>query len=175
MENKYLRKLVSELTTGDFDSIDFQLPKKAMEIKLLCCISWFLSDNPLKIYLRETLRENMKQYGDTLKQQVDILLLSKCHCINYILDSNVLGQNSREVFGNLSAYTPKVKIRFLKERKPRREEFHRGFRDKGSRVLDNHGRDEWLKDYQSTEQQNEIEAERDNQWALTNFFEGYTD
>ena len=174
-ENKNLRKLDSILTTGNYDELRFKLPLKEKDFKIICAYSWYIKDDTLRLLLQDTLAERVQKYHAQLQDQVALLLLDKCHSIIYILESDVLGKTPQEVFGNILAHTFEIKVFDFKERKPIRIEFHRGYRDKGSRVLDNHGRHEFPKDYLSTMQQNEIEADREQRSTRTNFIEGWLD
>lgn len=96
------------------------------------------------------------------EQQVALscLLSTEAEMILYILESNVLGRNPREVFGNILAGELNFVIHFVRPRKPKPTVRHRGYRDKGSlgpdrvRRRDLNG-DVWLKEEQLT-----IEAER---------------
>jgi len=175
LENKDLRKLVTVLTTLDIEDYDLQIPLKHMDILILTATSWYVEDKFLRGTIQNAIREKIRKRDIVLQERVEILLTDRIHAILYILDSCVLGRTPNEVFGNLLAPDRRVgiKARVLRSSKPKELVFRRGYRDKGSRVLDNHGRNEILKDAYIKEKQILAEADLDERPDRIKIYLGY--
>lgn len=172
--NESLRKRGSILTTGNSDSLDFLFPKNKMDFMITCCLSHYL-ESPWKEIVQYELTRRRKRFGPDYEVKIISLLRSRSQMLSYVLESNVLGYTSSEVFGNLIASKPFIKLLALKNRKPKRLERHRGYRDHGSLAPDSskHLR-EFKIDYSSTELQNIIEEKRKLIEDTAGLVEGFT-
>lgn len=161
-EERLLRREGPILTTGS-DEYQWILPiHNLKEFKLLCCIVWYLRDD-IQCLLRLELENKTNLFGPEYELKLKLLLRSEPEMIIYILESDVLGKNSNEVFGNILAYQHiDIKLLEYNRRKPKRLIRHRGYRDHGSLADDSTiGSKEYRKDYSSTDLQNRIEEERE--------------
>jgi hypothetical protein len=93
----------------------------------------------------------------------------------YILESNVLGNNTNDIFGKIAADTIGIKIQKVVKRKPKRVQRHRGYRDKGSRRLGFEFLAEEEKDFLLRELQLQIEEDRKAQEDSYLFWSGFLD
>lgn len=158
IEDGRLRDAVAVLTTGQ----DYQLgiSRRKNDLILLAACSWYFSEL-FRSLIQIEIEEKVARNPELL--QVQCLLHSEPEAICYILDSNVLGQNPNEVFGNIRASQVTIRFKRIFLRKPKKAVRHRGYRDKGtlSSESSRSRRQEWLRDYQSSLTQEQIEQERD--------------
>lgn len=156
--DELLRKAVSILTTGQ--DVRISVPRTLEELKILSCISWYLDDR-LGILLRFKIQEQIPHFDEEGQIRLSLLLNSEPEMIIYILESDILGKNPNEVFGNIRAKQPRIKVQPNIPRKPKRLIRHRGYRDKGSLRLGSEYLTEERKDFTATEEQNLIEEKRE--------------
>lgn len=176
LEDKFGRRVVSALTTGDFDEAKVKLPKKKKDLIILTVSSHYLAkESPLRYLLQERLDEYSNQCDYFIGQIIKTLLVSKIIAINYILDSSILWKTTDGFFGNMIKYEipPELKVLFLREKTPRRLEYHRGHRDKGSLKLDHQRVEDPRNDAVITELQNDIELQRKAAIDTAAFVEGF--
>lgn len=170
--SEVLRSTVTILTTGQ-DPV-LKLPSSVKERLLLSCISWYLEDE-LGVLLRLKLEEEVNRFGPDYSIKLSLLLQSKGGMINYILESNVLGNTPQEVFGNILAIHPKIKVYPYKERKAKRLIRHRGYRDKGTLRLQHeyHGENEsdWIDDQRQLDIEEQREIQQDTIQLLMGFLQ----
>lgn len=158
----------------------------------LCCMSWYLDDD-IRVLLQLELQRQMYKYGPDYSQKIALLLQSEPQCIIYILESNVFGTNPNAVFGNIRANNPKIGLKIYNPQRfkdshiwkfpgisvslitssVKKPEFHRGYRDKGSRRIGSEYLSEEKKDFTTTELQNQIELDRQATIDSISFWSGF--
>jgi hypothetical protein len=141
---------------------------------ILCCVQWYLPEE-LGVSLRMYLWERRNYFGPDYYQKISLLLESKAKMLIYILESNVLGNNTNDIFGKIAADTIGIKIQKVVKRKPKRVQRHRGYRDKGSRRLGFEFLAEEEKDFLLRELQLQIEEDRKAQEDSYLFWSGFLD
>lgn len=149
--------------------------KRGIDCLILCCASWYLPETLRVIVQDEILMKCRKRYGPDYEQKIVLLLKSKAHMLRYIQESNILGRNSNEVFGNILASKSKILITKTPKPKPKRIQRHRGYRDKGSRRIGFEFLQQEEIDFSLRELQNQIEAERESVEHSILFWEGFLD
>lgn len=164
-EIKDLSTSVSILTTGNLEKKTFKLilPKKLKLIYILAIKSHFFPETE-RFLVQQAIRDKVHRYGHFEERRILVLLSNKVTAIEYILESNLFGIKASEVFGNLIALKNKnlIKIVFfdLNKRKVNYPEFHRGYRDHGSRVLSHCRHSFYQGSSKATEDQLSIDEER---------------
>lgn len=104
---------------------------------ILSIFSWYIPEE-FGILLRMDIQEKVKNNEDL--GFVELLLISKAHCLNFLLDTKLW--HTRDFFGNIlcekniKKALDSVKFRFRKKKKPTKLVYRRGYKDKGSRRKD---------------------------------------
>lgn len=152
-----LRRAVSVITTGQDYYV--RCPSSFQEKKLLACLSWYLPKE-ISVLVRLELEERASKSEPEQRVRLSCLLSSEPEMILYILESDVLGKNSDEVFGNIRGSQVKFAILPKRAKKPKRTVRHRGYRDKGSLGPESVTREDLARDIGLRDQQMEIERLR---------------
>lgn len=104
---------------------------------ILSIFSWYIPEE-FGILLRLDIHEKVKNNTDL--GFVELLLISKGHCLNFLLDTRLW--HTRDFFGNIlnekniKKALNSVKFRFRNKKKPTKLVYRRGYKDKGSRRKD---------------------------------------
>lgn len=169
------RDTVTILTTRLRDFY-IRVPRGSMERKILACVSWYLPDE-LRVYVQEELLNicERRLCDPTTEIQLNVLLSCEGQMICYIMESNVLGNNPNEVFGNIRATKINFSIILPRVRNARRLIRRRGYRDKGALGKYTAISKEEKKDLILTELQNMIEYERILKYDAIHFALGFTE
>jgi hypothetical protein len=159
----------------------------------LCCMSWYLDDD-IGCLLRLELEKQVNRFGPEYRTKIELCLTTEPEMIIYILESDVLGKNPNEVFGNIRANKPRIRILVYNAKRSefsfygnseekklfqfistsvKRPQFHRGYRDKGSLRTGSEYLHEQKKDFSATELQNQIEEQREIQRDTVDFCRGF--
>jgi hypothetical protein len=147
-------------------------PRDAM---VLCCVSWYLPEI-LRLEVQIEISQRLtKKFGPEYEQKISLLLESKPKMLIYLLESNVLGYKTQEVFGNIIGSTTKLQVFQLSHRKPKRIQRHRGYRDKGSRRTGFEFLSEEEIDFTLRELQLQLEEERIAIQDSIQFWSGFMD
>jgi hypothetical protein len=167
-----LRKQVSIIPTGNFDSYLFKYSVKKLDFYTICCLSWYLPEES-RILLQLDLKDKCKKLPSELRIRGSLLLNSRPEMLNYILNSDTIGRNPNEFFGIIKGKLHiRVRLIFRKNRKVKKSEFHRGYRDHGSRVPIHERHSDYQNDYTAKEQQIQIEENRDSDDDIASFLQG---
>lgn len=170
-DDKVLRTAVSDSPKWLLDS-DFRviLPKDFNSLRSLAISHWYISNDQLfwEIHLSLMEENSRSQLNRKQKIELEILISSKEICEVYLYETK--RYSGREIFGNILGNELKECLKRLKikrniPRKPKKQERHRGYRDKGSLRPDHL----WLEkyDFSLTEYQNLLEKKSDLHRKLT--------
>lgn len=148
------------------------LPYKLRSIQALAFSSWWISEE-IGVLLREEIRDRrVKSLNLEDQVLIELFLESKELSIQFVNETTLW--HSRDFFGNF-LFEVNLRLSRLRFRRistkvvyPKRK---RGYHDHGSRVPDS----KWLPkfDYSFTEEQNQIEEERQSQEDTINFIKGF--
>lgn len=156
--------------TGRFLS----LPTKGIITFFL--MSWFIPDEFVRIQTQLYLQEKVTMLGPDYQTKLSLILISRHHAMTLLLDGDLLGNNSNEVFGVLLNSEVKVKMVLVSiNRKPKKTQRIRGYRDKGSRRLGIEFLSEERKDFSLVELQQQIEERRQSLQDSIQFWKGWID
>lgn len=165
-----LRRAVSVITTGQDYYI--RCPRNFREKKLLACVSWYLPKE-IGILIRVKLEEIASRSELEQRVRLSCLLSSEAEMILYILESDIFGKNTNEVFGNIRGTRLNFAILPLRPRRPKYPVWHRGYRDKGSLGPASVTREDLAKDIYLRDQQAEIERMRKQAEDIIQFCLGF--
>lgn len=172
-----LKEFSEELVlTGEvLDRIKFgKLTEDDLIFWIILC--WYV-EHPATFEMRIELEKIIEQRTESL--WILSLLYSKSNLLLWLLESDHF--HSREFFGNV--LNPKESIRrikslkfvFLSKKRPKRTIRHRGYRDKGTlpSLENNIRKSEQRKDVWLQEEQDRIEAHRQELLDVTDFLRGF--
>jgi hypothetical protein len=116
-------------------------------------------------YLQFELTEWVERYYKNDEKSIILKqLLNRYYWKAAILHLNIYGRTTEDFFGTLIWFIQKYKNHrnYYKKlpRRPKSLVFRRGYKDKGSRVLDSHGREEFKIDWRSREIESYLEQRR---------------
>lgn len=162
---KDLSTAVLILTTLERGSeLRWNFPKQLRPLYVYCMASHYLSEE-YREYFQFELSLHIER---TYKNESELIILRQLIDSSYwksaIIHLNIFGRNTEDFFGSIRPLINKYKDRrnvYKKlPKRPKEPVFRRGYKDKGSRVLDSHGREEYKKDWSSRKLQEDLEARK---------------
>lgn len=158
----HLRSSVAILTTTQMESpeLEIVIPKTLRErLYLIATIRSARYPRDLNWIFKmfeDIIRKDIVKYEPVIQVKIlSLLEATPSHVLTMILHDDIIGHNPREIFGNLIGLRNSVSIDFFfrpeRRPKPRKTQRVRGYRDHGTLVQDNHGRNEFNGSYEQQE------------------------